>query len=718
MVPWAGRIEFALERLEDRLALLDRAARSPEQVLRRAAITTLGRLDHEPAVRVLEALIGDLPSPARIWAAEALPATPRSDAALERLLEAGFRGKTSERTSPGVLAVLLPRLGQRLAEREGGGDLPRDRAPLVLALGHPSPAVRAAGVDGYDTLLDRLRGLAESERTERILRGLEEQGFDPRLVEFQRARLAFFPAGDAERALASARALSAAAVSRMALNEVDENTGSRWLTRGQLMEGLALVALGQAGAAREVLDLAAVGVRSRLALREDLGQGDGRYDHVDALQELSLVQVSAVLAALADGVPGDGEDELCLGLARSAHRASLEAQAIFAELEGEALGGWDSLLDANLSPYRLLFTGRPHPGMDAARALELQLELGRVLASVSPRELPGFEPYPDLDPQIGDPLQDPERLALLESVQVGRVEGIVEDIDFQRDHLLRLQSSPVWEVPEDALIRLNRLDRRRQVMLWQMNQGEDSGTEVLLELRLPGAMALWLARDLLAEGHGAESRRVAKRFQDDMLEAGISNWWYYVGQERIARADISIGSAWTDDDDPLEAKAALEKAVERLRSIEDQLVENGAGPGSLQPYRLLRSTALVALAVNANVKLSDPDAALAYYEQAYELRKDEFMRVLLACYRARSGREVEARALLREVRPGPATWYNLACTHALLGDRDEALHWLEIELEQNHATPASLERQRAWAADDPDLTALREDPRFLELVGR
>ena len=161
---------------------------------------------------------------------------------------------------------------------------------------------------------------------------------------------------------------------------------------------------------------------------------------------------------------------------------------------------------------------------------------------------------------------------------------------------------------------------------------------------------------------------------------------------------------------------ALEKAVERLRSIEDQLEENGAGPATLRPYRLLRSTALVSLAVNANVKLSDPDAALGYYEEAYSLRQDDFMRVLLACYRARSGRGVEARALLREVRPGPATWYNLACTHALLGDTTRALDYLEAELTLNHGSLESANRQREWAAEDPDLANLRAEERFKRLI--
>ena len=130
----------------------------------------------------------------------------------------------------------------------------------------------------------------------------------------------------------------------------------------------------------------------------------------------------------------------------------------------------------------------------------------------------------------------------------------------------------------------------------------------------------------------------------------------------------------------------------------------------------MQASALVSLAVNANVRLKAPERAREYYEQAYALRKDEFMRTLLACYRARSGAETEARALLRTIQPGPGTWYNLACTHALLGDVEEALEFLRAELEQNHATEESRARQMEWAAEDPDLASLRDDPRFRRLV--
>ena len=74
------------------------------------------------------------------------------------------------------------------------------------------------------------------------------------------------------------------------------------------------------------------------------------------------------------------------------------------------------------------------------------------------------------------------------------------------------------------------------------------------------------------------------------------------------------------------------------------------------------------------------------------------------------------RALLRRVRPSPSLYYNLACTHALLGEADAALAWLERDLDPAGSSPGALRRQKEWAAQDPDLASLWEDSRFKALV--
>ena len=133
--------------------------------------------------------------------------------------------------------------------------------------------------------------------------------------------------------------------------------------------------------------------------------------------------------------------------------------------------------------------------------------------------------------------------------------------------------------------------------------------------------------------------------------------------------------------------------------------------------RALRCAALVSLAVNANVKQHDVPKAVRYFEDAWELRQDDFMRVLLACYRARVGRDEEARALLRGLAPSPGTHYNMACTWALLGEHELALDFLRRDFEENQLSEGALEKQKQWAKGDPDLESLRGDARFEALVG-
>jgi hypothetical protein len=50
--------------------------------------------------------------------------------------------------------------------------------------------------------------------------------------------------------------------------------------------------------------------------------------------------------------------------------------------------------------------------------------------------------------------------------------------------------------------------------------------------------------------------------------------------------------------------------------------------------------------------------------------------------------------------------YQLACYHALAGDREEALRFVR------RAAAADAETVRRWSADDRDLDAIREDPAF------
>src|SRR5262245_3683294 len=64
-----------------------------------------------------------------------------------------------------------------------------------------------------------------------------------------------------------------------------------------------------------------------------------------------------------------------------------------------------------------------------------------------------------------------------------------------------------------------------------------------------------------------------------------------------------------------------------------------------------------------------------------------------------------------ELRAGypAATAYNVACCHALLGEKEPALKWLETALKSGF-------RFLSRAQTDPDLASLRDDPKYRELV--
>ena len=69
------------------------------------------------------------------------------------------------------------------------------------------------------------------------------------------------------------------------------------------------------------------------------------------------------------------------------------------------------------------------------------------------------------------------------------------------------------------------------------------------------------------------------------------------------------------------------------------------------------------------------------------------------------------RRLVRLQPDRPIPWYNLACSYAVLGMIDPALAALQRALELGYRHIAHLRR-------DPDLKALRRDPRFLRLLRR
>ena len=708
-----------------------------------AALAALGRLGDEAASKRIASLLEVEPNPdLREAAAEALVAAPAGAPAIaalvRRLVGGGFYGTDAGANGPTrpvldatTMAVLLPRYGRWLADADGLTTL--DLMPLVVGLKAPEAALRRAAGRAFQEALDRFANADERGRAAELLRRLGGLGIAREVVLYETARVALSAEGDARGARRAARSLASA--SRMQLGgevRLDVYESQLWVFRGHYLAGLAELAEGRVRAAELSLQSGASALDAALAERRDLREESERLVHVDLLHQRAVLEVARTLAVLVgDRLDGTQRLNLALSRARAAHERHLEAQAVYAEIRGDVTTGWDALLASEMSPYQLLFGRR---GFDQGklanepRALgrsslvELQGALGQVLASVAPGELPGFEllqPVGSVEVvgRLVSPLDDPARRLYLERVRSSRLSGIEDEIVEARLLVSRAQDRASGIIPEPEIDTLENLQRRRFAARQAAEEASRSTSDKWLrDLRIPGSAALWHAQDLKEEGRGIEARAIATRLEADITERGISNWWFVLGHERVVRAQLLAGSAYTDEGRGEEAQRVLLRAVERIEDIERDLSGRGATFDDLAGFRAMRSTALVSLAVNANVRLLDKDKALGYYEQAYALRKDEFMHVLMACYRARSGQEAESRSLLRSIRPGPGSWYNLACTHALLGDTTRALDYLEAELTLNHGSVESANRQREWAAEDPDLANLRAEERFKRLI--
>jgi len=726
VVDLLSRPDLGAGAVPERVAALGAAATGdPDPRVALAAVGALGRVGGARAAALLGELTGGESDAVAVAAARALAEAAGGLPPLREIVQRST--STERRPRAAVLAALLPRYGQWLADEEGA--TAADHAPLVFGLRHPAREVRLAAREAFDRLVTRLIDSAVPGRASALLGELEGLGIERDVALYQRARICLAAEGDAAGALVAARQLvrSRGLLLRPSAR-IDAFESQLWLFRGHYLAGVAQVALGDHDGAAVALREAAEALDVALAERRDLLSRPDRLRHVDLLHQRAVVEVARTLAIIARGAPELG----ALERARSAHLVHLEAQAVYAEIEGDVTTGWDGLLTADLSPYRLLFGRRGFAGsanesaarrpLDRSTVVRLEGALGRTLATVSPGELPGFEPLEGaassgLLASTVDPLADGQRRELLERIRAARLTGLEDAIEEADAAYRRAQRRAPGLLPEREYEALQRLQRMRMAAAQAVQRApRDDDRGWARDLRIPGSAALWYAQDLTEEGRGTEAREVASRMERDIEERGISNWWFFIGHERIARAQLLQGSAFTDEGRGEEAEAVLLRAVERIEDLEKQLVENGASPAALEGFRSLQASALVSLAVNANVRLQAPERARGYYERAYALRKDEFMRTLLACYRARSGADEEARALLRTIRPGPGTWYNLACTHALLGDTEEALELLRADIEQNHASAESRRRQQEWAAEDPDLASLRDDPRFRRLV--
>lgn len=134
-----------------------------------------------------------------------------------------------------------------------------------------------------------------------------------------------------------------------------------------------------------------------------------------------------------------------------------------------------------------------------------------------------------------------------------------------------------------------------------------------------------------------------------------------------------------------------------MAAAEDPPVNPGAAPGRLREQTQIEFE----LDFFAKVLERDP-----FYPDALRVHAHNL------ATRGSSARALQMdRRLVRLQPERPIPWYNLACSYAVLGMTDPAFAALQraVELGYHHLD---------HMARDPDLKALRRDPRFARLVRR
>jgi len=118
------------------------------------------------------------------------------------------------------------------------------------------------------------------------------------------------------------------------------------------------------------------------------------------------------------------------------------------------------------------------------------------------------------------------------------------------------------------------------------------------------------------------------------------------------------------------------------------------------------------------IEAGNPASAVAALERAVALDPSPLDQAWLGWAYARAGREPEARQVLatlrerREKGSGYVAPFLLAVLHEGLGEKEEALDWLEVAYEENDSFLVYV--KHAY----PRFDTLRDDPRFEALIGR
>jgi HEAT repeat protein len=737
---WLGLLALGEAAAAERVqALSERARGDPDARVREAARKALSDSALAAAVPALDRLLDESPADEAADAARRLSELSSARTRLVARVTAAF-GAGAAPLPDQVLAALLRGYGRALAEVPLGGGKRAERLPFLHGKQHPSGEVRAAARAALGTCIARLAELKELRRAEDLLAALQDEGWEPETCLRQRLTLALLERGDVELALSLARELERRA------RALAGDDAEAWELHGCFYQGACLFARREFPAAGALFERMRRRLEAACAERGDRFPAPGREGAglqgvsraggallVDRLHQLALVHEWQALVHIAGGAD-PGAEAVLRELARS-HELLLRLRGVALRTDAPDPASLDSFFERDLGPQVLLLFNARIWSEQRDEALDLARGLATAWATVAPGELPGFASRPAPERALSDPFHDPRRLGALQALRQAELEEV------EREELLLGEAREQGWSPQLEL-QLRILDHRRSEIrmsiLEEREALERSGGAARLDpagLRAvyqrlalyltPSQHALSFASELRSEGRAAEARVLAESALSDLRtgNSGGSTW----NEWTSAQLELLRSSTFMDEERPAEAERAALDAVRRLEAIENTLEERRGTlrdpeegrqmEAQLRMVRERRGNALLSLAVNANVRMGDAARALEYFEQAYLLDQSAFMRVLRACYRARSGRSAEARAVLQSVVPAPALYYNIACTYALLGEKELALDFLERDLNENYPTSGARERQRDWARKDPDLSSLRGEPRFERLVG-
>jgi tetratricopeptide (TPR) repeat protein len=112
-------------------------------------------------------------------------------------------------------------------------------------------------------------------------------------------------------------------------------------------------------------------------------------------------------------------------------------------------------------------------------------------------------------------------------------------------------------------------------------------------------------------------------------------------------------------------------------------------------------------------RVGDLPGAIAEYEKSTQLDDDPLPLGLLGAAKAKAGDRAAALAILNRLeaiaKQRYVPDYSFALIHLALGEKDQAMHWLESSL-------AKHQPDLNWIRVDPDLRGLHGDPRFETLA--